>query len=94
MSWCADPDTLSIAAAQGAVKRLGIELDTVEWMIAYRAAYDPVDGLEDNEYLQSLDEQIEIAQNGGDGPSSDSFVLGISVSQRENARRVFGTKGL
>jgi lysophospholipase L1-like esterase len=58
MSWGADPDTLSMAIAEGAAERTGHPEGSLEYLKAYRAAYDPVDDAEGNPYLAALDKEI------------------------------------
>jgi hypothetical protein len=58
MSWGADPDTLSMAMAEGVAERTGHPKGTLEYAMAYRMAYDPVDDSEGNEYLAELDKEI------------------------------------
>jgi hypothetical protein len=86
MGWYGDPDTGSIMTAQVVVRRLGVKPDTLEWMVAFRKAYQPVGDVEGNTYLQALDEQIAAAQVGNVA-NSDDFILGISQSEREEAQR-------
>ena len=64
MSWGADPDTLSMAIAEGVAERTGHPEGSLEYMLAYRAAYEPVDDSEGNPYLASLDRQIEALEKG------------------------------
>ena len=64
MSWGNDPDTLLMAIAEGAAKRTGHPEGSLEYKRAYRAAYNPVDDSEGNEYLASLDREIEELENG------------------------------
>lgn len=59
MSWGDDPDTLSMALAEGAAERTGHPEGSLEYLIAYRAAYDPVGDIEGNEYLVELDREID-----------------------------------
>ena len=59
MSWGADPDTLSMAIAEGVAERTGHPEGSLEYMIAYRAAYDPVGEIEGNEYIAALDKEID-----------------------------------
>ena len=90
MGW-GDPDTLLIAMAEGAARRQNIAPGTLEWMKAFRAAYNP-EAADGNEYLKALDEQIQAVVDGGPVPGSDIFVLGISHANREDACRIFGGK--
>lgn len=59
MSWGADPDTLSMAIAEGAAEQTGHPEGSLEYLRAYRAAYEPVDDCEGNPYLASIDKEIE-----------------------------------
>ncbi|NTF17988.1 hypothetical protein G6L37_06195 [Agrobacterium rubi] len=59
MGWGCDPDTLSMAMAEGAAERTGHPQDSLEYKIAYREAYQPVDETEGNEYLAALDKEID-----------------------------------
>lgn len=60
MSWGCDPDTLSMAIAQGAAERTGHPEGSLEYLVAYRDAYEPVGEIEGNEYLEALDKEIEV----------------------------------
>lgn len=59
MSWGVDPDTLSMAFAEGVAERTGHPEGSLEYLIAYRAAYDPVGDIEGNDYLAALDKEID-----------------------------------
>lgn len=59
MSWGCDPDTLSMAMAEGVAERTGHPEGSLEYLIAFRDAYVPVGEIEGNSYLEALDKEIE-----------------------------------
>jgi hypothetical protein len=59
MGWGCDPDTMSMAGAEGVAERSGHPEGSLEYAIAYRNAYIPVGNAEGNEYLARLDADIE-----------------------------------
>lgn len=59
MSWGADPDTLSMAIAEGVAEQTGHPEGSLVYLRAYRLAYEPVDDSDGNPYLASLDKEIE-----------------------------------
>ena len=55
MGWYNHPDTLCIAYAQGVANKTGHKHESVEWLRAYRDAYEHIADERAKEYIQKLD---------------------------------------